>query len=73
MFKLGVHVDKGWLYRVYQKQAAAAYSSFYFFIFSLQFSNIKKFRRTSLRNCEAYKVETWYTRGQCVDVSCTPL
>ena len=42
--KLGAHVENGWLCRVYQNQAAAAYLSLYFFIFlSLQFSNIKMF------------------------------
>ena len=42
--KLGTHVDSGQMYCVYQNQAAAAYSSLYFFIFlSLQFSNIKIF------------------------------
>ena len=40
--KLGTHVDNGWMYCVYRSQAAAAYSSLYFFIFlSPQFSNIK--------------------------------
>ena len=49
-------------------QAAAAYLSLYFFIFlSLQFSNIKIFRHTFLRNCAALKVETWYTCGQWAD------
>ena len=38
--------------------------------YSFQFSNIKIFCRTSLRNCEDYKVETWYTCGQWMDVSC---
>ena len=38
------------------------------FIFS--FSNIQIY--TFLRNCEAYKVETWYTRGQWTDVSYIP-
>ena len=33
IFKLGTHVDSGWMYRVYRNQAAAAYSSLYFFIF----------------------------------------
>ena len=52
--KLGTHVDSGQIYRVYRKQAAAAYLSLYFFIFlSLQFSNIKIFRHTFLRNCKA--------------------
>ena len=52
--KLSTHLDSGEMYRVYQKQAAAAYSSLNFCIFlSLQFSNIKIFRHTFLRNCEA--------------------
>ena len=43
-FKLGTLVDNGWMYRVYQNQAAAAYLSLYFFIFlSLQLSNINIF------------------------------
>ena len=51
---LGTHVDSGQMYCVYKNQAAAAYSSLYFFIFlSLQFSNIEIFRHTFLRNCEA--------------------
>ena len=43
--KLGAHMDNGWMYRVYQNQAAAAaYLFLYVFIFlSLQFSNIKMF------------------------------
>ena len=68
-FKLGTHMDSGQMYRVYWNQAAAAYSSLYFFRFlSLKFSNIKIFCHTFLRNCVAYKVETWYTHGQWVDV-----
>ena len=67
--KHSTHVDSKHMYRVYRNQAAAAYSSLYFFIFlSLQFSNIKNFCHTFLRNCEAYKVETWYTRRQWVVV-----
>ena len=39
----GTHMDSGQIY-LYWNQAAAAYSSLYFFIFlSLQFSNIKNF------------------------------
>ena len=71
--KLGTHMDSGQLYRAYRNQAAPAYSSLYFFIFlSLQFSNIEIFRHTFLRNCEAWKVETWHTCGQWADVSCIP-
>ena len=70
-FKLGTLVDNGWMYLVYQNQAAAAYLSLNFFIFlSLQLSNINIFCHTFLRNCEAKKVETWYTCGQSVHVSC---
>ena len=39
--------------------------SFFFPIFKIKF-----FRHTFLVNCEDYKVETWYTQGQWVDVSC---
>ena len=71
--KLGTHMDSGQMYCVYPNQAAAAYLSLYFFSFlSLQFSNIKNFCCTFLRNCEVYKVETWYTCEQWVDVSCIP-
>ena len=53
-FKFGTVVDNGWMYRVYQNQAAVAYLSLYFFIFlSLQLSNIYNFRHIFLRNCEA--------------------
>ena len=67
--KLGTHVDSGWMYGVYQNQAAVAYLFLYFFF--LQYSNIKVFV-TFLRNCEAKKVETWCTHGQWVDVPCIP-
>ena len=49
--KLGTLIDSGQMYHVYWKGAAAAYSSHYFFIFlSLQFSYIKIFHHTFLRN-----------------------
>ena len=71
--KLGTHMYSGWMYRVYRHETTTAYSSLNFFIcLSFQFSNIKGFRRTFLRDCEAYKFETWYTRVQWVDVSCLP-
>ena len=42
--KISTHVDSGQIYQVYQNQAAAAYSSLYFFIFlSFQFSSLKFF------------------------------
>ena len=39
--KLGTHVDSGWMYGVYQNQAAAAYLFLYFFF--LQYSNSEVF------------------------------
>ena len=42
--KIGTHMDSGQIYHVYQNQAAAAYSSLYFFMFlSPQFSTLKFF------------------------------
>ena len=37
--KLGTHVNSGWMFRVYQNQAAAAYSSLYFSFSNIQTSN----------------------------------
>ena len=42
--ELGTHEDSGQMYRVYRNQAAAAYSSLYFFIFFLSnFQTLKIF------------------------------
>ena len=43
--KLGIHVDNGWMYRVYWNQAAAAaaYSSLYFFFFLSNFQTLQIF------------------------------
>ena len=67
--KLGTHMDSGQMYHVYQNQAAAAYSSFYFFIFlSLQFSTLK-FLVTHFSGTVSledwYLVHTW-TVGRCI-------
>ena len=44
ILKIGTHLDSGKMWHVYQNQAAASYSSLYFFIFlSLQFSTFKFF------------------------------
>ena len=69
--KLGTHVDSGQMYRVYRNHCCLFVPSFLHFL-SLQFSNIKLFRHTFIRNCKAWKVETWYTRGQWVDLWCIP-
>ena len=53
MFKLGTLVDNGWLYHVYQNQAAACLSLYFFIFLSLQLSNIYNFCHICLRNCEA--------------------
>ena len=46
--KLGTHMDSGQMYRVYWNQAAAAYSSLYFFIFCLSNFQTLKFFVTRL-------------------------
>ena len=68
--KLGPHMDSRLMYHVYLNQAAGVYLFLYFCNFlSLKFQNIKFFVTLS---CEAYKVETWYTHGQRVNLLCTP-
>ena len=52
-----LHTYSGQMYHVYQNQAAAAYSSFYFFIFLSNFLKLKIFVHTFLIKCEAWKVE----------------
>ena len=53
--KLGAQMDNGWMYRVYQNQAAAAaYLFLYFsFFFLAHFQTLKCICHTFLRNCEA--------------------
>ena len=41
--KLGTHVDYGWIYCAYRNQAAASYSSLYYFIFLSNFQTLKYF------------------------------
>ena len=50
--KLGTQADSGWMYRVYRNQAAAAFSSLYFFFYLSNFQTLI-FCHTFLRNCEA--------------------
>ena len=50
--RLGTHMDSGWMHHVYQNQAAAAIRPFIFYFFFLQYSNIKNFHYTFLRNSE---------------------
>ena len=68
--KLGPHMDSRLMYHVYLNQTAGVDLFLYFFSFlSLKFQNIKYFVTLF---CEAYKVETWYTHGQWVDLLRTP-
>ena len=55
-----------------ENQIPPTYSLNFFIFLSLQFSNIKQFHLSFLRDWEAHKVETWYTHGQRVDLLCTP-
>ena len=53
--------------------AYEVYSEYIVFVFMFEsFFFWKNFIHTFLRDYKAYKVETWYTRGQWVDVSCIP-
>ena len=67
--KLGTHVDSGWVYGVYQNQAAAAYLSLFFFFFS--FSNIQILKFLSHFSQELWGLEGWnlvhtWTMGGCI-------
>ena len=68
-FKLGTHVDSGWMYRVYWNQAAAAYLSLYLFIFlSLHFQTVKCFVTLfsgTVRPRRLYLVHKW-TVDRCI-------
>ena len=68
--KLGPHMDSRLMYHVYLNQAAGFIYSFISSIFFLLNSKTLNFSVTLF--CEAYKVETWYTHGQRVDLLCTP-
>ena len=66
--KIGTRLDSGQMYHIYQNQAAASYSSLYFFIFlSLQFSTLKFFI-TLFSGTVRPRIETWYTQtvGRCI-------
>ena len=64
-------MDSGLLYCVYQNQDQGPTT---LEVTSLdRFFNLpltKNFCHTFLKNCKGNKVETWYTHGQWVDVSC---
>ena len=56
--KLGTHVDSGQMYHVYRNQAAAAYSSFYFFIVFF-LSNFQHWNFSSPFSQELWGLEDW--------------
>ena len=68
--KLGTHVGSGQMYHVYWSQAAAAYSSLYFFIFlSLQFSTLKFFVTLFLGTVRPRRLKLgthMWTVGRCI-------
>ena len=67
--KLGTHMDSGQMYHVNWNQAAAAYSSLYFFIFlSHQFSTLKFFVTLFLRTMRPrrLKIGTHVDSGQII-------
>ena len=68
--KLGTHVDSGQMYHVYWNQAAAAYSSLYFFIFFLSNFQTLKFFVTLLSGAVRPRrlklgthVDSWWMYG----------
>ena len=68
--KLGTHMDSGLMCRVYLNQGQGPIT----FGVKSQDSlpSMKDFHYRFLRNYESCNVETRYTHGQWVDVSCTP-
>ena len=72
--KLGTYVGSGQWADVWciPKSGCCLFVPLFLHFLSLQFSNIKIFCHTFIRNCESYKVETWYTCGQWVAVLCIP-
>ena len=70
--KLGTHVVSGQMYCVYRNQAAAAYSSLYFFVFLfLELSNLKIFFTlfSGTMRPRRLKLGTHVDRGQMYHVS----
>ena len=61
--KLGTHMNNWRMYRVYQSQAAAAYSSLYFFIFLFNFQTLKFFV-TLFSGTRRLKLGTYMDSGQ---------
>ena len=68
--KVDTHIDSGLLYCVYQNQGQGPVVTYLdrFYKFPL----MKNFCCTFPKNCKGNKVETWYTHGEWVDVSCIP-
>ena len=64
--KLGTHVDRFIVYTGIRLLLIHPFISSFFFLSNFQ--AFKRFHHTFLRNCEAWKVETWYTRKQWMDV-----
>ena len=60
--KLGTHMDSGRMYRVTGIRLLLLIHPFISsFFFLSNFQELKIFRHTFLRNCEAWKVDSWFT------------
>ena len=67
--KLGAYMDSGQMYRLYQNQAAAAYSSLYFsFFFLSNFQTFKFLSHFSQKLCdlEGWNLAHTWTIGRCI-------
>ena len=62
--KLGTHMDSGQMYRVYRNQAAAAYSSFYFF--SFLFLTVSSHFSQELWGLDGWNLVHTWTVGRCI-------
>ena len=73
--KLGIHMESGLLYCVYQNQGQGPITLDVISLDRLfNLPLMKIFCRTFLKNCKGNKVETWYIHvyGKWVDILCIP-
>ena len=71
--KLGIHMESGLLYRVYQNRGQGPITLGVISLDRLyNLPLMKIFCCTFLQNCKGNKVETWYTYRQWVDILYIP-
>ena len=66
-------MDNGRMYRLYQNQGQGPITlrvTSLDMVYNLP--SMKHFRQPFLKNCKGFKIETWYTHGQRVDVLYIP-